>query len=129
MAVSPQDAPKTASTCSSGLFQFKVLPFGCCNGPPTFQRLMDSLLCGLSWKICLLYLDDVIVFSNTFEEHVHNLGLVLTGLHEAGLKVAQRNVTSFNPKLIFLAISFLGTESPLTPQKLSVSRIGPDPKM
>ena len=56
------DAPKTAFTCSEGLFQFKVLPFGCCNGPPTFQRLMDYVLSGLRWKICLLYLDDVILF-------------------------------------------------------------------
>ena len=102
VAVSPQDAPKTSFTCSSGLFQFKVLPFGCCNGPPTFQRLMDFLLSGLSWKICLLYLDDVIVFSKTFEEHVHNLGLVLTRLHEAGLKVAPKKCHFFQPQVNFL---------------------------
>ena len=47
VGMSPEDAPKIAFTCSEGLFQFNVLPFGCCNGPPTFQRLMDFVLAGL----------------------------------------------------------------------------------
>lgn len=55
VGMSPKDAPKTAFTCTAGLFQFNVLPFGCCNGPPTFQRLMEHVLAGLQWKICLLY--------------------------------------------------------------------------
>ena len=89
---------------------------------------MDFLLSALSWKICLLYLDDLIIFSKTFEEHVHNLGLVLTRLHEAGLKVAPKKCHFFQPQVNFLGhVVSLGTESPLTPQK--VSRIGPDPKM
>ena len=79
--------------CSLGLFQFKVLPFGVCNGGATFQRLMDYELSGLSWKICLLYLDDIIVFSKTFEEHVQNLSLVLTRLQSSGLKVAAKNMS------------------------------------
>ena len=102
LEMSPQDAPKTAFACSSGLYEFKVLPFGLCNGVPTFQRLMDYLLSGLSWKICLLYLDDVIVFSKTFEEHVQNLGLVLTRLQEAGLKVAPKKCHFFQPEVHFL---------------------------
>ena len=61
---------KTAFSCPSSLFQFKVLPFGVCNGPQTFQCLMEHVLAGLQWKICLLYLDDVIVFSKTFEDHL-----------------------------------------------------------
>ena len=100
--MSSADVPKTAFTCSEGLFQFKVLPFGCCNGPPTFQRLMDYVLSGLRWKICLLYLDDVIVFSKTFEDHVDQLGQVLTRLSDAGLKVAPKKCHFFQSQVAFL---------------------------
>ena len=102
VGMSSADAPKTAFTCSEGLFQFKVLPFGCCNGPPTFQRVMDYVLSGLRWKICLLYLDDVIVFSITFEEHVDQLGQVLTRLSDAGLKVAPKKCHFFQSQVAFL---------------------------
>ena len=69
--VKPEDRPKTAFVTSDGLYQFKVLPFGLVNSPRTFQRMMDVLLSGLKWHICLVYIDDIIVFSRTFEEHLH----------------------------------------------------------
>ena len=54
---------KTAFRTSSGqLYKFNRLPFGLCNAPATFSRLMDNVLSGLSWKVCLYYLDDIIVF-------------------------------------------------------------------
>ena len=71
--VEPKDREKTAFATSQGLFEFKVLPFGLCNWPATLQRLMDSTLAGIQWSACLVYLDDVIVFSRTFEEHVQRL--------------------------------------------------------
>ena len=59
-----QDKEKTAShTCSRQLYKFNQLPFGLCNAPATFSRLMDHALDGLAWNICLYYLDDIIVFS------------------------------------------------------------------
>ena len=51
---------KTAFATHSGLFQFKVMPFGLCNSPATFERLMDRVLQGLLWSRCLVYLDDII---------------------------------------------------------------------
>ena len=102
VSMDAHDAPKTAFACSSGLYQFRVLPFGVCNGVPTFQRLMDYVLSGLSWKICLLYLDDVIVFSKTFDEHVQNLDLVLTRLKASGLKASSRKCHFFRPEVHFL---------------------------
>ena len=100
--MSSADATKTAFTCLEGLFQFKVLPFGCCNGPLTFQRLMDYVLLGLRWKICLIYLDDVIVFSKTFEDHVDQLGQVLTRLSDAGLKLAPKKCHFFQSQVALL---------------------------
>ena len=54
-----QDKEKTAFATRDGLYQFKVMPFGLCNGPATFQRIMDLVLSGLQWSVCLVYLDGV----------------------------------------------------------------------
>lgn len=78
---------KTAFSTHVGLYQFEVMPFGLCNAPSTFERLMESVLRGLQWQICLVYLDDVIVFSHTFEEHVERLQLIFDRIKEAGLKL------------------------------------------
>ena len=67
------DKPKTAFITRKGLFQFRVLPFGLCNAPATFERLMETVLAGLQWDICLIYLDDIITFGKSFEEAVENL--------------------------------------------------------
>ncbi|UYV69276.1 K02A2.6-like [Cordylochernes scorpioides] len=68
--VDDTDREKTAFVTPDGLFEFKVMPFGLCNAPATFERNMDNLLRGLKWTICLCYLDDIIVFSKTMEEHL-----------------------------------------------------------
>ena len=59
--VKPENQEKTASVTSEGLYEFNVLPFGLCNGPATFQRLMNILLAGIQWHDCLVYLDDIVV--------------------------------------------------------------------
>ncbi|GFT53683.1 retrovirus-related Pol polyprotein from transposon 297 [Trichonephila clavipes] len=58
-----------------------------CNAPATFERMMDNLLRNFKWTMCLCYLDDIIVFSETFEDHLIRLRLVLKCLQEAGLKL------------------------------------------
>ena len=59
--VKPEDREKTPFCTKDGLFEFKVLPFGLCNAPATFQRLMDLVLAGMQWSQCLVYLDDIII--------------------------------------------------------------------
>ena len=71
--VGEEDREKTAFCTPSGLFEFKVMPFGLCNGPATFQGLMDLVLAGLQMSHCLVYVDDVIVMGRSFQEHLHNL--------------------------------------------------------
>jgi hypothetical protein len=83
--VTEADQEKTAFCTPEGLFQFKVMPFGLCNAPATFQRLMDMVLAGLQWSNCLVYLDDVIIPGRTFEEHMENLQSVLERFRNAGL--------------------------------------------
>ena len=64
-----------------------LMPFGLTNAPATFQRLMECVLAGLSPSQCLIYLDDIIVFSVTFTQHLERLGSVLQQLRDAGLQL------------------------------------------
>ena len=79
------------------------MPFGLCGAPATFQRLMQSCLHDQIYQLLLVYLDDVIVFSKTFEEHLERLDKVLTRLAQHGLKI-KREKCSFLQK----AVSYLG---------------------
>ena len=82
-----EDRQKTAFCTPEGLFEFKVMPFGLCNAPATFQCLMDLVLAGLQWSHCLVYLDDVIVLGRTFPEHLDNLQDVFERIWDGGLKL------------------------------------------
>ena len=75
------------------------MPFGLCNAPATFQRLMNTILAG-QWESCLVYLDDIIIVGRTFEEHLLNLERVLQCLKLAGLKL--------QPKKCKQQVAFLG---------------------
>ena len=83
MPMAPRDREKTAFATPDGHFEFNVLPFGVCNGPSSFQRMMSVVLSGLQWQICLIYIDDIIVFGSTFEEHLLRLQLVFDRLLKA----------------------------------------------
>jgi len=83
--VAPADRCKTAFVTSDALYEFCRLPFGLCNAPATFSRLMDRVLGRLKWQMCLVYLDDVLVFGRTFQEHQERLELVLKALEDANL--------------------------------------------
>ncbi|KZS07239.1 Uncharacterized protein APZ42_029099, partial [Daphnia magna] len=85
--VASKDRPKTAFVSADGLYQFRALPFGLNNAPGTFQRAMDIILAGLRWPTCLVYLDNVIVYSATFEQHLERLQSVLDCLAKANLKL------------------------------------------
>ena len=77
----------TAFTTHYGLFEYNRLPFGLKNAPGTFQRCMESILGSLNWRQCLVYLDDVIIFSCTFQEHLTHLQEVFQCISGAGLKL------------------------------------------
>ncbi|UYV78418.1 hypothetical protein LAZ67_16001289, partial [Cordylochernes scorpioides] len=68
--VDEHDREKTAFITPDGLYEFRVIPFGLCNAPATFERMMDTVLKGLKWNICLCYLDDIVVYGPSFEEHL-----------------------------------------------------------
>jgi hypothetical protein len=82
-----EDRHKTACVSRTGLYQITVMPFGLTNAPATFQRLMDRVLSGLNWLICVVYIYYIIVFGRTLEEHNKNLDMVLTEIEKANLKI------------------------------------------
>lgn len=96
------DKEKTAFVTHGGLYQFKVLPFGLCNAPSTFERLMEKVLSGLQWQTCLVYLDDIIIFGRSFEEHMARLGEVFQRLKGAGLKLSPKKCDLLKHKVHFL---------------------------
>jgi transposase InsO family protein len=98
----PADADKTSFICRQGMFRFKTMPFGLCNAGATFQRLMDIVLSGLSFDICLAYLDDIIVFSEDESSHVNRLRVVLSRLQQAGLKLKPSKCSLMQRSVLFL---------------------------
>ena len=83
--VAEKDQCKIAFITPDGLYEFRRIPFGLNNAPSTFQRLIDKVLSRLKWHMCLVYLDDVLVFGKNFQEHQERLELVLMALEKAGL--------------------------------------------
>ncbi|CAB4040665.1 Hypothetical predicted protein, partial [Paramuricea clavata] len=117
--VAEKDKPKTVLTTPFGLYEFNRMPFCLTNAPATFQRLMERCLSGLNLKICLVYLDNVIVFARTFEEMLERLEAVLRRLGEFGLKLKPSKCKLFQTKLTYLGhvVSENGVEP--DPEKIS----------
>ncbi|CAL9702845.1 unnamed protein product [Knipowitschia caucasica] len=85
--VAEEDREKTTFTTGRGIYQWRAMPMGLSNSPATFQRMMELVLRGLPWHTCLVYLDDILIFSRTFEDHLGHLGEVLTRIDLAGLRL------------------------------------------
>ena len=93
----------TAFCTPNGLFEFKVLSFGLCNAPSTFQRLMDLVLTGLQWLSYLVYLDDIIIIlGKNFVDHIHNIQVVLRQIKDAGLKLQPTKCYFFRKVVSYL---------------------------
>ena len=78
------------------------MPFGLCNAPATFERLMEYILAGLSWKTCLVYLDDIIVYGSSFRSQIRNLREVLQRLRLAGLKLSPEKCVLLQRQVTYL---------------------------
>jgi len=80
-----KDKDKTAFTCHLGLYEFNVMPFGLTNAPPTFQRMMNKILKEWLYEFAVVYIDDIMIYSRTFEEHLEHIEKVLDKLREVNL--------------------------------------------
>lgn len=98
----PNTKEKTAFVTHNGLYHFQVLPFGLTNSPATFQRLMGHILRGLEYRSALIYIDDIIIFSKTVDEHLLHLEEVFSRLRDANLKLNPKKCEFAKQELEYL---------------------------
>ncbi|KAL2077722.1 hypothetical protein ACEWY4_027226 [Coilia grayii] len=122
------DREKTAFTTPFGLFEWERMPFGLCNAPATFQRLMQRCLSGQLVDSTLVYLDDVLVFSQDFPTHLQHLEQVFQAVEKYGLKLRPEKCQLLRREVKFLGhcVSYKGV-SP-DPEKVSAVREWEPPK-
>src|SRR6266498_4694161 len=104
----------TAFLIAYGLYQFKVMPFGLVNALATFQRLMNDVLRDYLRKFCLVYLDDIIIYSKSLKDHKRHVKKVLQAIRSAGLKLKPAKCKWFKQEITFLG------------HKIGVNGIKPD---
>lgn len=85
----PEDEYKTAFKTHHGHYQFKAVPFGLTNAPSTFQCVMDQVLQPFLRKLVVVFLDDILIYSNSLEEHMEHIQLVLNTLRQHQLYLKQ----------------------------------------
>lgn len=110
--------PKTAFITPDGLYEFTRMPFGLCNAPATFQRIMDITLSGLKWNQCLVYLDDIVIYGNTLEEHNKHLVNVLQRIEDSGMTIKPSKCAFGVTELKFLGHIVSGQGIHMDPEKV-----------
>jgi len=119
--------PETTFIVRTGTYRFRRVPFGLCNAGSTFQRVMDLALNGLNFNMCLVYLDDIIVFSATVEEHMVRLRKIFDRLRAANLKLKSSKCSLMRAEVQFLGHVVSGEGVATDPAKIEVVRDWPAP--
>ena len=127
IAMDESSREKTAFTTHVGLYDFTVMPFGLCNAPATFQRLMESVLHGLIGRSCMVYLDDVLVLGDSVEEHIANLRKVWSRLSQAGLRLKPSKCKLFQKEVKYLGYVVSPEGIATDPEKVNAIRAFPQP--
>ena len=126
--IAEEDRDKSAFVTRSGCFRFTVMPFGMTCAPSVFQRLMDFVLCGLSYMTCLVYLDDIIVFGRTFDEQLLRLGEVFGRIQDAKLKLKPSKCSLMQRSVAFLGHVVSEAGVSMQPEKTEAIRTWPVPR-
>ena len=122
-----KDAHKTAFVTRRSTFAFNVMPFGLCNAPATFQRLMDHTMIGLNYEICLVYLDDIIVFSVNTKSHLERLEMLFARLRQANLKLKPSKCHFLKRSVDFLGYVISASCISTDPRKIELVKSWPVP--
>ena len=121
-----KDKEKTAFITLWGLFEWNVMPFGLCNTPATFQRLMNHILRKCLGNFALVYLDDIIIYLKTWKGHLNYLRLVFEALRRVGLMVKVKKYEFAKKKLKFLGYIISREGIRTDPEKIEkMVNIGP----
>ena len=128
VVMDPKDRAKTAFLTHRGLFVYNVMPFGLCNAPATFQRLMEKILGTLVSNGVLVYLDDILIYAETPEQLLDILNEVLKRLAAAGLKCKPSKCSLFSKQVNYLGhiVSKEGINP--EPSKLEKIKLWPKPE-
>ena len=126
--VNPDDIQKTAFTVDYGHYEYVRMPFGLKNAPSTFQRVMDHVLRDLIGKNCLCYMDDIIVFSTSLQEHIESLGKVFQKLRNSNLKIQLDKSEFLRKEVTFLGHLITPDGVKPNPLKLKAIKDFPIPK-
>jgi hypothetical protein len=115
LEMAPEDVEKTAFRTHRGLAQFRRMPFGLRNGPSIFQRIMQNVLSPYLWLFCLVYIDDIVVYSRSYEEHLDHLDKVLGAIKRAGVTLSPPKCHLFYSSILLLGhkVSRLGLSTHL----------------
>ena len=119
---------KSAFVVPGGLFEFEVMPFGLCNAPSTFERLMEHVMIGLQCKVLVIYLDDIIVYGPTVEEVIRRLKTVLERLRKAKLKLKPKKCHLFRQQVLYLGHVITPDGVGTDPQKIEAIKTWTQPK-
>ena len=125
--VRAQDIPKTAFNTPLGHFEFKVMGFGLCNAPATFQALMNDVLRPYLRKFVVVFLDDILIFSKNWKEHLHHVRLVLQVLHDNQLFCKPKKCVWGAMEIQYLGHLLTGTIISPDPSKLEAVKEWPTP--
>lgn len=128
MDMEPDSKQKTALVTSAGLFEFLRLPFGLKNAAASFQRMMEHVLRELKGKCCLVYIDDVVGYSENEEKHLKHLDQVFSCLANAGLTLNLQKCNFFQTSLTFLGHLVSGEGVKTDPSKVFAVREFPVPQ-
>lgn len=123
-----EDADKTSFVTRLGTFRFKVLPFGLCNAGASFQRVMDVALSGLNFEILLVYLDDIILFSESISSHLLRLEQLFQRLRFANLKLKPSKCYLLQTEVAFLGHQVSSQGIATDPFKIEMVKEWPVPK-
>ena len=124
--IEESDKHKTAFICEYGQYEFNRMPFGLTNAPGTFQRLMNKIMKPVLYESALVYLDDIIVFSKTIEDHIKHLETVFKILAEAGLKLKLKKCDFFKEEINYLG--HVVSRNGVTPNAAKVEAIANYPE-
>ena len=124
----PRDIEKTAFSTEQGHFEFKRMPFGSKNAPATFQRLMDNVLKGLLEDTCFVYLDDIIIYSTSLEEHIQKLQKVFQRLEQANFKIKIDKYSFLQKEIKYLGHIITENGVKPNPEKINAILNYPIPK-
>ena len=118
--INDPDIPKTAFRTPLGHFEWRVMPFGLCNAPATFQNAMNNLFGHRIGKYVLVYMDDILIFSKTKEEHIQHLNEVLTLLEQHKYYVNKKKCHFFQTEIKFLGHTVSAHGLQVDPDKIAV---------